>query len=270
MPDLPAAIHLVYHESEPFPRDVALADVYVDLPFPQGAEGRPYVFINMVQTLDGQAVLRGTAYSIGTDVDHHLLRQLRMNADAVLSGAGTVRKDDVIITTHPRLRERRAQRGQSPNPLSVVVTASCRFGDEVLAAKKFFQRADLHRLILTTPQAAAADIRAVRDRGVEVEILQADASGEVDLPAALAYLRDRHGVRRLLCEGGPTLNVSLARAGFVDELFLTTTLRLGGEPHEPRIISAPVDNRPLHLISEMHHADAAGVRELYLRFRFPR
>ena len=270
MPELPATIRLVYHESEPHPRDLPLADVYLDLPFPAGPEGRPYLYVNMVQTLDGQAVLRGTAYTIGTDVDHYLLRQLRMNADAVLSGAGTVRKDDVIITTHRHLQERRAQRGQPRNPLSVVVTATCAFSNEVLAAKKYFTRSDLHRLILTTPRAAPEDVARVRARGIEVEVVDADGSGEVDPRAALAYLQAERGVRRVLCEGGPTLNVSLWRNGLLDELFLTTTLRLAGDPGQPRIVNAPVSDRALHLISELHHSDESGVRELYLRFRVPR
>jgi len=270
MPHLPASIRLVYHESELHPRDVPLADVYLDLPLPAGAGDRPYLFVNMVQTLDGQAVLRGTAYSIGTDVDHYLLRQLRMNADAVLSGAGTVRKDDVIITTHRHLQDLRTERGLPPNPLSVVVTATCKFSDEVLATKKYFQRTDLDRLILTTHRAAPEDMERVRARGIAVEVVDPNSAGEVDLRAALPYLQSARGVRRMLCEGGPTLNVALARSGLLDELFLTTTLRLAGEPDEPRIISAPVTDVPLHLISEMHHADELGVREFYLRFRFPR
>mgnify|MGYP000193852266 CR=1 FL=1 len=270
MPELPPSLRLVYHESEPQPRDVALGGVYVDLPFPAAADGRPYLFVNMVQTFDGQAVLRGSAYTIGTDVDHYLLRQLRANADAVLSGAGTVRKDDVIITTHAHLQERRAGEGRPRNPLSVVATATCAFSDEVLATKKFFRRTDLTRLIMTTRRAAVADIARVRAHGVEVEVVEADGSGEVDLRAGLRYLQEERGVGRVLCEGGPTLNAALARNGLLDELFVTTTLRLGGDPNEPRIVSAPVSDRPLQLISELHYVDATGVRELYLRFRFPR
>ena len=140
----------------------------------------------------------------------------------------------------------------------------------MLATKKYFQRTDLQRLIIATPRAAAKDIARVRTHGVEVEVVEPDGAGEVDLHALLRFLQVRHGVRRVLCEGGPTLNVALARQGLLDELFVTTTLRLGGEPNEPRIVSAPVSERPLQLISELHYADATGVRELYLRFRFPR
>ena len=42
-----------------------------------------------------------------------------------------------------------------------------------------------------------------------------------DLPLLMARLRERHGVRSVLCEGGPTLNAHLLAAGLVDELFLT-------------------------------------------------
>ena len=54
-----------------------------------------------------------------------------------------------------------------------------------------------------------------------------------DEPTALIdRLRSEHGVRSILCEGGPTLNASLFGAGLVDELFLTVSPQLlgGGDP----------------------------------------
>ena len=42
-----------------------------------------------------------------------------------------------------------------------------------------------------------------------------------DLPVMMARLREEHGVRSVLCEGGPTLNSHLLAAGLVDELFMT-------------------------------------------------
>ncbi len=77
MPDLPETLRLAYHAERPHPRDVPLREVYLDLDFPSGVGDRPFVYVNMVQTFDGQAVLKGSAYTIGTDVDHYLLRQLR-------------------------------------------------------------------------------------------------------------------------------------------------------------------------------------------------
>src|SRR5436309_1355553 len=201
MADLPSHLHLVYHALQPYPADVPLEDVYAGLDLPIGDGIRPFVYVNMVQTFDGQTVLAGAAWTIGTDVDHHLFRQLRVHADAVLYGAGTLRTDDVVVTTHPPLQERRVRNGQPPNPLGIVVTATCSFPTETFN-KKFFRRTDLERLIITTPHAAPADIERVRAAGVAVELVPATPDGEVDLMAVIRYLTGKR-VGRVLCEGGP-------------------------------------------------------------------
>jgi riboflavin biosynthesis pyrimidine reductase len=264
---LPSHLDLVYHAREPYPRPVPLQTVYADLELPAGTAGQPFVYLNMVQTLDGQTAIGGSAWAIGTEVDHHLFRQLRVHADAVLYGAGTLRRDDVVVTTHPWLQERRRQAGRPPNPPAVVLSATCQF-DPATYGRQFFRRTDFPRLILTTPQATAADMERVRACGVAVDVLPAGPDGGVDLAAALRHLAGR-GVRRLLCEGGPTLATALARAGLLDEVFLTVTLRVGGDPAQPRLFAGPVPAGPLEVIS-IYHFRQAGLREIYLRFCPPR
>jgi len=268
MPDLPATLRVVYDSRGDVPHEIPLENVYLDLDFPAG-EHRPFVYVNMVQTFDGQAVLQGRAYPIGTAVDHFLLRQLRVHADAVLYGAGTLRTDDVIVTTHPRLQERRHRRGQPPNPPAVVVTATARFSDEVLRSKQFFRRTDFDRLVVTTSRAPKAALTRLQDLGVAVEILPAGPDGEVDLTALLRWLH-RRGVDRILGEGGPTLNAALDRAGLIDEMFVTVALRLGGETNQPRIFGTPVPSRRLIPVQILLFADSTGPREMYFRFRLPR
>ena len=60
--------------------------------------------------------------------------------------------------------------------------------------------------------------------------------GAVDIPRLLAILRGR-GVRSVLCEGGPTLNAELLRAGAVDELFHCMAPTLAGEPDAPTMVT---------------------------------
>jgi riboflavin biosynthesis pyrimidine reductase len=266
MAELPERLQVLFDARGGAPREVALADVYLDVDFPEGPADRPFVYVNMVQTFDGQAVLAGSAYTIGTAVDHFLLRQLRVHADAVLYGAGTLRQDDVVVVTHRPLQERRRAEGRSPNPLAIVASGTAAFSDAVLATKAFFRRRDLDRLVVTTARASPEAVRRIESTGVAVEIVEADARGEVDLPALLRRLRAR-GVRRLLCEGGPTLNVSLARAGAIDELFVTTTLRLGGDPQEPRILAEPVP-AALTPLTILMQAPPAATAELYFRLRW--
>jgi riboflavin biosynthesis pyrimidine reductase len=54
-----------------------------------------------------------------------------------------------------------------------------------------------------------------------VLLVVAGAGPQVDLPLAMRKLRSEFGIRRLLCEGGPTLYGALARADLIDEKFVT-------------------------------------------------
>lgn len=265
---LPEFVDLTYHESEPYPRPVALRTAYADLRLPEGTADRPFCYLNMVQTFDGAAVVEGKAFTIGTDVDHHLFRQLRVHADAVLYGAGTLIHDDVIVTTHPYLQERRAGQGLPRNPLAVVASTACDFPEDVFE-RKFFTRTDYGKLILTTAHASDARLEQITSAGVPVELVPANDEGLVDVRAAVRRLGEVHGVRRLLLEGGPRFNVALADAGLIDELFVTVALRAGMQPDAPRLFASSIGDRKLEVISELRYQTNEGIQEYYFRFRFP-
>jgi hypothetical protein len=54
-----------------------------------------------------------------------------------------------------------------------------------------------------------------------------------DLAGALTKLRQQHGIGRLSCVGGRTLATALVDAGFVQDLYLTTSPIEAGEPNTP-------------------------------------
>ena len=76
----------------------------------------------------------------------------------------------------------------------------------------------------------AVDIVAV-DAAVDA----AGGSG-INLSQAVSVLHQRHGIRHLLCEGGPALYTAMLTAGLIDEKFLTVSpLEVGAmSPHGPR------------------------------------
>lgn len=262
---LPAALTLAYHAHEPFPREVALDAVYRDLQTPAPPAGRPYVVLNMVQTLDGAVADDGKAWTIGSPVDHYLFRMLRGWADAVLSGAGTLRQNDLIATTHPHLQAERAAAGRPANPAAIVVSSRAEFADEILR-KRFFTRREFASIVLTTELARDADRRRLEAAGAEVWVVPATPSGEVDLAAALGLLADR-GIARVLAEGGPATNRRLVEAQALDELFLTVTPRVAGVPDPPRLLVGLLGGAPAELavISEFQYRTPA-LREWYFRF----
>ena len=83
----------------------------------------------------------------------------------------------------------------------------------------------------------------------------------------MAQLREDHGVRSVLCEGGPTLNSFLIAAGLVDELFLTLNPKLAGGADALTIVAGRslVEPADLSLVSL-----AEGEGDLFTRWRVAR
>src|SRR3954453_12737860 len=90
---------------------------YTALTFPAPPAHRPYVILNMVESLDGRATIEGNERGLGSPVDQSLMRELRVHADVVVNGASTLRASG----TSPRLNNAaleaiRIERGKSRVP----------------------------------------------------------------------------------------------------------------------------------------------------------
>ena len=71
-------------------------------------------------------------------------------------------------------------------------------------------------MLFTTQRTSPAQIIRLRERGAQVFVM---GERRVDLVRAFHRLRE-HGVKRLLVEGGGTLNAELLRLRLVDEVYL--------------------------------------------------
>jgi 2,5-diamino-6-(ribosylamino)-4(3H)-pyrimidinone 5'-phosphate reductase len=185
---------------------------------------RPYVSINMAMTADGKiATANRRESSFGSPRDQRRLYALRALADAVMCGARTVNGANVDLNSGgPAFQRRRLRQGLSRENLRVVVSASARIRP---SARLLHERGG-PVILLTTRRAPGDRVRRLESQGVHVGRF---GETEVDLPAALAWLRSRWGVRHLHVEGGGTLNASLLSRGLVDTLHLTICpLILGG------------------------------------------
>jgi hypothetical protein len=84
---------------------------------------RPYVFTNFAVTVDGHATIEGRSGAIGTDTDTAMLVGLRMRAEAIMIGAGTMRAERYgRLFTDPARRAVRERRGLPADPLFVLVS----------------------------------------------------------------------------------------------------------------------------------------------------
>jgi riboflavin-specific deaminase-like protein len=213
---------------------------------------RPYLGLNMVSSLDGKATLNWRTKGLSSEIDRRVFHLLRTQADAVMVGAGTAREERYgRMTKNDELRQRRVNEGFVPDALAVVVSGRLNLPPDLPLLNEPEQRVVI---------ATAADHELPGLTG-DVEYARV---GD-DLPRLLAYLHERHGVRSILCEGGPTLNSFLFAAGLVDELFLTLSPKLLAGASALTIVAGrelvePADAR---LVSV-----AEAENELFTRWRF--
>jgi riboflavin biosynthesis pyrimidine reductase len=223
-------------------------------PRDRAPDDRPFVYLNMVSTVDGRAAIDGRSHALGSETDTLLLTELRALADAVLIGTGTRRAEGYgLLTSSPERLERRRAAGLEPVPTAILLSRSFNLPWEagLFAAKG--QRVLIYTQSDAEPPPVAADVEVIRGT---------KPSGGF-VPAALADLRAR-GVRALLCEGGPTLNRALLEARAVDELFLTLSPLLAGNTNAPRIVEGDDLPEPLEMeLAWILRHD----HELYLRYR---
>ena len=184
---------------------------------------RPFVLVNMAMTADGKIATSNRAVSsFGSRRDHDHLLELRATVDAVMAGARTVDANPINLGPGPaRFRRQRQNRGLSEYNLRVIVSGSGTINPEAEVFKRHFSPI----IILTTERASASSLRRLRRISDVVKIC---GRREVNIRAALGWLRKEWNVKRLLCEGGGELNDALFRAGLVDELHLTVCPKVFG------------------------------------------
>ena len=160
----------------------------------------------MVSALDGKATIDWRTKGLSTELDRELFHRLRTQVDAVMVGAGTVRAERYgRMVKSDELRAARSDEGLDADPLAVVVSARLDLPADLPLLNEPEQRV----VIATRLGRRACPTSAERGHYERI--------GD-DLPLLMARLREQHGVRSVLCEGGPTLNSYLFAAGLVDEL----------------------------------------------------
>jgi riboflavin biosynthesis pyrimidine reductase len=251
--------------------DLAMSP-YGKLGFPAPPQGRPWIYANFVQSLDGVVSLLGEE-SGGGDIselaeDRWLMDLLRAHADALLLGMGTVREEQRLARPRPRgpvfrimdpaMRQLRAKlrRGRERN---VLVSAR---GDFQMSDFAVFDGEHVDVTVLTTAEGAGR--LEAQPHSPAVEIVAVESAGGaggagIDLRQAVGVLRERYGTRYLLCEGGPHLFSGMLAAGLMDEQFLTVAPKMVGR-------KGPGGERP-SLLPEVGWKNAEAPRWSWLSCR---
>src|SRR5271154_1082474 len=191
---------------------------------------RPFVFVNFATTADGKIAFANHAFvPFSSKRDREHMMELRATADAVMSGARTINESGAVMGTGgAKYRRLRLKRGLAEHNLRVIVSGS----GSVDPGAAIFKHRFSPIIILTTERASNAKLLRLQAVADEVKIF---GGREVNLHAALNWLRTRWNIKRLLCEGGGELSGALIRANLVDELHLTICPKIFGGRTAPTI-----------------------------------
>ncbi len=228
-------------------------NVYPDLQFSPRPD-RPFVFINMVTTVDGKAVAPDDDHPLfGGQHDRPTQLQLRAHADALLYGA-TTGKDvppGEFLDADFQVARKAAGRG----PLMKFVLIS--HGGHLADSDKIFSNPQFTPIVYV-PGSVKLELQ-------NADVRQAGSGDTLDLTAMSRELKERDGVDVAICEGGPSTNQPLLAAGLIDEFFVTVAPKIfGGKPIRTIVEGEllPPERGKLELISATPADD-----EVFLRYQ---
>ncbi|MEV0679136.1 dihydrofolate reductase family protein [Actinosynnema sp. NPDC050436] len=188
---------------------------------------RPHVLLSVAVSVDGYIDDGGAArfpLSNAEDFDH--VDRLRAESDAILVGAGTVRRDNPrLLVNDPGRRAARVGAGRPEHPLKVTVTGS---GD--LPPDAAFWHHGGEKRVYTT-ESGAPKVSAALAGLASVACL----GPEVDFAALLDDL-GALGVGRLMVEGGGRVHTAFLASGLADEIRMAVAPMLIGRAAAPRFV----------------------------------
>lgn len=211
---------------------------------------RPFVFINVAMTADGKIdTFQRKGAAISSTRDKERVDQLRAEADAVMVGGRTLLDEDPKLTVKSEaLREERVRRGLTPNPVKVGVVSEAKF----IPPSKFLHEGGGHVVIFTTHRTSNEQLEFLRSQNAQVFV---HAGERVDLRAMMQTLHEL-GVRRLMVEGGATLNFELIRLGLADELSAYVSPMIFGGENAPTLAAGSGLERSTAVRLQLVHSES--------------
>jgi 2,5-diamino-6-(ribosylamino)-4(3H)-pyrimidinone 5'-phosphate reductase len=137
--------------------------------------------------------------------------ELRATSDAIMVGIGTVLSDNPSLTV--KLKERREKRrsmGLEENPVRIVVDSMARTPIDA----DIFKKGTGKRILAVCENAPKENVSELSSLADIICVGQKC----VDLEKLLIELKNR-GIKKLMVEGGATLNWGLISEGLVDEIY---------------------------------------------------
>ena len=177
-------------------------------------KSRPYVILSAAITLDGKLGVKSKRTKLSSKNDKIRVHKLRSNVDAIIIGKNTVHLDNPSLTV-------RYVKGQ--NPVRIILDSL----GTIKSNSKIIQTCNsVPTIIAVSESISEKNLQRLRKFSLNVIIC---GKNSVNIPQLLRTLLN-NGIKRILLEGGGTLNWSFIKKNLIDEAIVTLTpYILGGK-----------------------------------------
>jgi len=171
------------------------------------AKSRPHVILSAAISVDGKIATKTGDSNLSSKIDKIRVHKLRSKVDAILIGQNTLRRDDPILSVkyvkgRNPIRIILDSRGKISSKSKIIKT--CNKIPTILAVSKNISNKNLQRL-----------------KKYPLEII-VTGENKVNLKQLLKQLEKRK-IKKLLLEGGGTVNWEFIKQGLFDEIIVTVT-----------------------------------------------
>jgi|TARA_Y100000758_G_scaffold300661_1_gene265167 2,5-diamino-6-(ribosylamino)-4(3H)-pyrimidinone 5'-phosphate reductase len=166
---------------------------------------RPYVILSAAMTLDGKIETKMSKLKLSSKKDTVRVHKLRAKVDAILIGKNTLEIDNPTLSVRHTVGK---------NPTRIILDSH----GTIKSSSKILQTCDkIQTIIVTTNLISAANLSRLRKFPIQIITC---GNSSVNISKLLKILHNK-GIKKIIVEGGGTINWSFLKHGFVDELIIT-------------------------------------------------
>jgi len=171
------------------------------------AKSRPHVILSAAISVDGKIATKTGDSNLSSKIDKIRVHKLRSKVDAILIGQNTLRRDDPILSV-------RYAKGR--NPIRIILDSR----GKISSKSKIIRTCNkIPTILAVSKNISNKNLQRLKKYPLEIIVT---GENKVNLKQLLKQLEKRK-IKKLLLEGGGTVNWEFIKQGLFDEIIVTVT-----------------------------------------------
>ena len=166
---------------------------------------RPYIILSAATTIDGKLGIKNKKTKLSSKSDKIRVHKLRAKVDAIIIGKNTVRSDDPLLTV-------RHVKGKNPIRIILDSLGTIKSNSRIIQTCN-----DVPTIIAVSESISTRNLKRLQEYPLEI-IYCGKTSINI---SKLLRLLSGNGIKKILLEGGGTVNWSFIKKNLIDEAVVT-------------------------------------------------